>query len=158
VTGTELTRHVRAPRAAVYRALLDPADVQRWMVPTGMTSEIHSFDAREGGGFRISLTHDAPDGVGKTSARTDTYHGRFARLVPDTEVVQVIEFETDDPRMQGEMTVTWALADAPDGTTLTGRHEDLPPGVTAEDNELGWRMSVGKLAELVEGRVDPDVR
>ena len=149
---TELTRRIRAPRAAVYRALLDPGDVQRWMVPEGMTSEVHSFDAREGGGFRISLTYDAPDAAGKTSAHTDSYHGTFVRLVPDAEVVQVIEFETDDPRMQGEMTVTWALADAADGTTLTGRHENLPPGVSPADNELGWTMSVGKLAALVEAR------
>lgn len=148
---TELTRHIRAPRTAVYRALLDPTAVQRWMVPEGMTSEIHAFDAREGGGFRISLTYAAPAAAGKTSAHTDTYHGRFVRLVPDTEVVQVIEFETDDPRMQGEMTVSYGLADADGGTALTGRHENLPPGVSAADNELGWSMSLGKLAGLVEG-------
>lgn len=149
---TELTRHIRAPRAAVYRALLDPEDVRHWMVPEGMTSEVHTFEAREGGAFRISLTYDAPDATGKTSAHTDTYHGRFVRLVPDTEVVQAIEFETDDPGMQGEMTVTYTLATADGGTDLVGRHENLPPGVSPADNELGWRMSVGKLAALVEGR------
>jgi len=80
-----------------------------------------------------------------------TYHGRFARLVPDTEVVQVLEFETDDPALRGEMTITYTLADAYDGgTSLTGVHENLPPGVAAEDNELGWSMSLRKLAALVE--------
>jgi uncharacterized protein YndB with AHSA1/START domain len=152
VTTTELTRFIRAPRAAVYRALLDAQDVRLWMVPEGMTSEIHAFDVREGGGFRISLTYGAPEAAGKTSAHTDTYHGRFVRLVPDTEVIQVVEFETDDPRMQGEMTVTYSLSDADGGTVLVGRHENLPPGVSAADNELGWSMSVGKLAALVEGR------
>jgi uncharacterized protein YndB with AHSA1/START domain len=149
---TELTRVIRAPRTAVYRALLDADAVQSWLVPDGMTSEVHAFDAREGGTFRISLTYTVPGGTGKTSAHTDTYHGRFVRLVPDTEVVQAIEFETDDPRMQGEMTVTYALADADSGTAVTGRHENLPPGVRPEDNELGWSMSMGKLAALVEGR------
>lgn len=152
MTTTELTRHIRAPRAAVYRALLDPDDVRAWMVPEGMTSEIHSFEAREGGGFRISLTYAAPTAAGKTTAHTDTYHGRFVRLVPDAEVVQLIEFETDDPALQGEMTVTYSLTDNEGGTTLTGRHENLPPGVNPADNELGWAMSVGKLAALVEGR------
>ncbi len=152
VTTTEVTRHIRAPRAAVYRALLDAGAVQRWMVPEGMASEVHRFEACEGGGFRISLTYDAPTSTGKTSAHTDTYHGRFVRLVPDTEVVQVIEFETDDPRMQGEMTATYTLADADGGTELVGRHENLPPGVSPADNELGWRMSLGKLAALVEDR------
>jgi uncharacterized protein YndB with AHSA1/START domain len=149
---TELTRVIRAPRAAVYRALLDADAVQGWLVPDGMTSEVHAFDAREGGTFRVSLTYLAPTAAGKTSAHTDTYHGRFVRLVPETEVVQAIEFETDDPRMQGEMTVTYMLADADGGTAVTGRHENLPPGVRPEDNELGWSMSMGKLAALVEGR------
>jgi uncharacterized protein YndB with AHSA1/START domain len=86
-----------------------------------------------------------------TSARTDTYHGRFVRLVPDTEVVQVIEFETADPALQGEMTITFTLAAADDGgTDLIGLHENLPPGVAPEDNELGWSMSLGKLAALTE--------
>lgn len=149
---THLTRHIRAPRAAVYRALLDADDVRQWMVPDGMTSEIHAFDPREGGAFRISLTYDQPTGTGKTTAQTDTYHGRFAELVPDTRVVQIVEFETDDPTMTGEMTITYDLADAPDGTTLTGHHTNLPPGISPEDNELGWQMSTAKLAALVESR------
>ena len=74
-----------------------PVLVQQWMVPDGMTSHVHSFDAREGGTFRISLTYDRPTSTGKTTAQTDTFHGRFVRLVPDTEVVQAVEFETDDP-------------------------------------------------------------
>src|SRR5262245_13828427 len=120
------------------------------MVPDGMTSEIHDFDAREGGTFRISLTYEQPTRRGKTFARTDTFHGRFVRLVPDTEVVQVVEFDSDDPAMRGEMTITYLLADAGDGTDLVGVHENLPPGVAPEDNELGWSMSIDKLVRLVE--------
>ncbi len=147
---TRLSRYLRASRAAVYRALLDPEAVQRWMVPDGMTSHVHTFDAREGGGFRISLTYDAPTTVGKTTPDADVFHGHFVKLVPDTEVVQVVEFETDDPTMQGSMTITYLLEDAGDGTTLTGVHDNLPPGVLPADNDLGWSMSMDKLARLVE--------
>ena len=77
-----------------------PGAVGIWMVPTEMTSQVHAFDPREGGGFRISLTYDAPTGTGKTSAHTDTYHGCFTRLVPDREVVEVLEFETEDPALR----------------------------------------------------------
>lgn len=122
------------------------------MVPDSMTSHIHSFDAREGGAFRVSLTYGMPVTAGKTIEQADTFHGRFVKLVPDTEVVQAVEFETDDPAMQGEMTITYTLADAGDGTDLTGVHENLPPGVSPADNELGWRMSLDKLAKLVESR------
>lgn len=153
---TRITRRIHAPRPAVYRALLDPADVQRWMVPDGMTSHIHEFDARQGGTFRISLTYELPTDAGKTSPQTDTFHGRFRTLVPDTKIVQLVEFETDDPAMQGEMTINYELADVEGGTLLTGVHQDLPPGVPPADNELGWRMSLDKLAALVEQPNSPD--
>ena len=126
MTTTRVARHVRAPRARVYRALLDPLLVQQWMVPDGMTSHVHSFEAREGGTFRISLTYEQPTSTGKSTAQTDTFHGRFVRLVPDTEVVQAVEFESGDPGLQGEMTITYTLADADGGTDLVGVHQDLP--------------------------------
>jgi hypothetical protein len=62
-----------------------------WKVPDCMTSTVHEFDAREGGSFRISLTYDAQIGNGKTTARTDTYHGRFAKIVTNQQVVEVVE-------------------------------------------------------------------
>lgn len=118
------------------------------MVPDGMTSHVHQFEAREGGAFRISLTYDTPTGTGKTSAHTDTYHGRFVTLVPNERIVEVVEFETSDPAMQGEMTIT--LTEVDGGTELAAVHDRLPPGVAPADNETGWRMSLGKLAALVE--------
>jgi uncharacterized protein YndB with AHSA1/START domain len=80
----------------------------------------------------------------------DTFHGRFVELVPNTKVVQGVEFESDDPAMQGEMTITYLLADADGGgTVVTGVHENLPPGVSPADNALGWSISMDKLAALV---------
>ncbi len=149
-TSTRLSQHVNAPRADVYRALLDADAVATWMVPHGMTSHVHTFDGREGGAFRISLTYDTPSGTGKTNAHTDTYHGRFVTLVPNKQVVEVMEFETDDASLRGEMTVTFTLTDADGGTDVLGVHENLPPGVAPADNETGWRMALAKLARLVE--------
>ena len=120
------------------------------MVPDQMSSEIHSFDARQGGTFRISLTYDEPTTAGKTTSQTDTFHGRFVKLVPDTEMVQAVEFESDDPSMAGEMKITYTLATANGGTDVVGVHENIPPGVAPADNELGFRMSLDKLAKLVE--------
>ena len=150
MSTTRISRHVNAPRASVYRALLDAHAVQTWMVPDGMTSHVHAFDPREGGMFRISLTYEALTGTGKTTAHTDTHHGRFVKLVPDAQVVQVVEFETEDPSMRGEMTITFTLTDADGGTEVLAVHEGVPSGVPPADNELGWQMSLAKLAALVE--------
>ncbi len=40
------------------------------------------------------------------------------------------------------------------GRTVTGKHDDLPAGLSPSDNELGWRMSMSKLESLAERRAD----
>jgi uncharacterized protein YndB with AHSA1/START domain len=151
VSSTRISRCVNASRAIVYRALLDARAVATWMVPSGMTSHVHAFDPREGGSFRISLTYDEPTGTGKTTAHTDTYHGRFVKLVTNEQVVEVVEFETTDPDLLGEMTITISLTDAAGGGTyVLAVHDALPPGVPIADNEAGWREALAKLAALVK--------
>ena len=150
MSSTRTTRHINAPRAEVYRALLDAGAIAAWRVPTGMTSHVHEFDARQGGAFRISLRYDAATAAGKTTAHTDTYHGRFVKLVTNEQVVEVLEFETTDPELRGEMTVTTTLADADGGTDVLVVHEGIPDGVPTADNDTGTRMALENLAALVE--------
>jgi uncharacterized protein YndB with AHSA1/START domain len=150
VYSTRVARHIRAPRSAVYRALLDAGAIAKWRVPAGMSSHVHEFDAREGGSFRISLTYDAPAESGKSAAHTDTYHGRFVTLVPNEQVVEVVEFETADPELRGVMTMTTTLTEAAGGTDVLVVHEGIPDKVPAADNETGTRMALANLAGLVE--------
>jgi uncharacterized protein YndB with AHSA1/START domain len=150
VHSTEVSQHIRAPRAAVYRALLDPAAIATWRVPTGMRSQVHEFEPREGGHFRVSLTYDSPGSTGKSSGHTDTYHGQFLSLVPDEQVVERFEFESTDPALAGPMTMTTTLTDAPGGTTVTIHHEGLPDAIPPADNETGTRMALANLAHLLE--------
>lgn len=151
--STHVTQLIRAPRPAVYQALLDPHAIGIWRVPAGMSSFVHEFDARAEGRFRVSLTYDAPTAAGKTTPRTDTYHGRFVELVPNERVVEVIEFETSDPELAGVMTVTTMLVDAAEGgTELHATHANLPPGLSPTANEAGWRESLGKLAAFMEAQ------
>lgn len=150
---TRARRHLKAPRARVYRALIDPDAIAQWKFPDGMTIQVHTFEGREGGAFRVSLTYDEPIAVGKTTAHTDTYRGRFVKMVPDEQVVDVVEFETSDPALRGEMTTAITLTDAEDGgTDLLAVHDGLPPGALPADNEAGWEMALAKLAALVESR------
>lgn len=115
-----------------------------------MSAVVHEFDAREGGSFRVSLTYDDSARSGKTHGQTDTYHGQFAKLVPGREVVEIVEFESEDPGVAGEMTVTTRLMDVADGTEVTVEFDGLPAGVSEADNATGTRMSLDKLAALVE--------
>lgn len=149
--STRVSRHVKAERSAVYRALLDADSIAKWRVPDGMSGQVHEFDAREGGGFRVSLTYDAQTGTGKSTAHTDTYHGHFVKLVPDEQVVEVFEFETESPELRGEMRMTTSLTEVDGGTDVLIVHEGMPDAVPAADNETGMRMALENLAKLVEG-------
>lgn len=149
--STRVFRRIAAPRSTVYRLLIDPAAIVKWRVPDGMTAHVHTFEACEGGAVRVSLTYEEPTGTGKSDAHTDTYHGRFLRLVPNETVVEEDEFETNDPKLRGKMVSTITLSDAPDGgTDVVGVHENLPSALRVRDNETGWRMALAKLAALAE--------
>jgi uncharacterized protein YndB with AHSA1/START domain len=109
MSSTRISCHINAPRAAVYRALLDARAVAKWKVPDGMTCH-----------------------------------------VPNEQIVEVDEFETKDPALSGEMTITITLTEGDGGTDLLAVHDGLPPGVSPADNETGWQMALAKLAALVE--------
>jgi len=49
-----------------------------------MTGEIHEFDARVGGGYRMSLFYPTDEGAfrGKTSDSEDMVNVRFMELAP----------------------------------------------------------------------------
>lgn len=138
---------LRAPRAAVFRALTDLETIARWRFPKGMTSVV---EPQADGAFRVTLTYDSSNAHGKTTSRSDTYRGRFTELVPDERVVEVDEFESIDPMFAGEMTMTITLREHEEGTELRAVHEGVPPGVAPDQNELGWRMALDRLAALLE--------
>ncbi len=98
----------------------------------------------------LAHVRDADPDRRKTTGRTDTYHGRFVKLVKNEQVVEVVEFETTDPALRGEMKITISLSDAEGGTDVFAVHEGLPRGLPPADNEAGRRSSLAKLAALVE--------
>jgi uncharacterized protein YndB with AHSA1/START domain len=142
---------VRAPRVAVYAALVDAEAVAAWRVPDDMTARVEEWEPTEGGRFRVSLTYRDAARAGKTGGATDTYAGTFVRLVPDEQVVEELAFESDDPHLVEPMTMTWTLTEADGGTEVDLLHHGLPDAVSPEDNATGTHMALAKLAAYVEG-------
>lgn len=145
---TSAQQHVRASRADVYAALVDPAAVARWRVPAGMHAEVEELGQDDG--FRFTLTYEG-EGVGKTGARSDSYVGRYVRLEPEHLVVETMTFEADEAGLAEPMTMTTTVVETADGCDVTMVHEGVPDAVPAEDNELGMRMALRNLARYVEG-------
>ena len=143
---------IKAPREALYRAFTDPTALATWLAPGEMTARVHEFDARVGGGYRMSLFYPASEQEyrGKTAAREDRYTARFVELTPPTRIVQAITFDSADPAFSGEMTMVVTFEDRNGGTEVTTLFENIPPGIRPEDNEAGSRSSLEKLARLIE--------
>jgi uncharacterized protein YndB with AHSA1/START domain len=133
------SRIIKASPQRIYAALLDPAAIVQWRPPTGMTAEIHSFDAHEGGRFRMSFLYaESKAGMrGKTREDADTFEGEFLELVPGRRVVELIEFKSEDPAFAGRMTVTTSLVPVTGGTEVTITAANVPSGISAEDHAVG---------------------
>lgn len=56
-----ITRLVAAPRAAVFAAWTDPAQLPAWFGPDGFALTTHAIDIRPGGEWRFDMT--GPDGT-----------------------------------------------------------------------------------------------
>jgi uncharacterized protein YndB with AHSA1/START domain len=86
---TRTSRVIRARPEELYAAFLDPTTLVDWLPPAEMTGEIHEFDARVGGGYRMSLFHPPNERSfrGKTSDREDMLNVRFVDLAPPQRIV-----------------------------------------------------------------------
>ncbi|MBF6226941.1 SRPBCC domain-containing protein [Nocardia abscessus] len=85
----------------------------------------------------MAHTYVEPTGTGETTAHSDTYHGRFTRLVPHERVVRILEFEIGEPASADKQTTTYTLHDAETGTDVDAVHHGLPNAIAPEDNEPG---------------------
>jgi uncharacterized protein YndB with AHSA1/START domain len=149
---TRTSRIIKARAEELYEAFMDPAALVAWLPPAEMTGEIHEFDTRTGGGYRMSLYYppDERSFRGKTSEREDMFNVRFVELAPARRIVEAVNFVTTDPAFLGEMTIVVTFEEVPGGTEVTILCKNLPPGLRAEDNEAGSRLSLEQLARRFE--------
>ena len=150
--GTRTSKVIKAAPGALYRAFMDPAALALWLPPGEMTGKIHSFDARVGGEYRMSLFYPPDEQVfhGKTAELEDTVRARFIELVPEKRIVEAITFVSDDPALSGEMTFEATFEAVDGGTEVTIVCANIPPGIRPEDNDAGARLSLEQLARYIE--------
>ncbi|CAG2132795.1 hypothetical protein LMG19282_00673 [Cupriavidus campinensis] len=74
-----ISRVLRAPRAALWRAWSDPALLKEWWCPKPWTTEVLAFDLRPGGAFHTIMR--GPDGGVSDNP------GSFLEVVPQARLV-----------------------------------------------------------------------
>ena len=102
--NTRVSRIIKAARRAIYQAFLDSESLVSWLPPETMKGHIYEFDAREGGGYRMSLTYLESDHSprGKTSEHKDPVEGMIGILFT--------QHMMDSPEPPKVFTDFWTLA------------------------------------------------
>jgi uncharacterized protein YndB with AHSA1/START domain len=152
--STRNSRVIKASPEALYRAFLDREGLVVWLPPDEMTGKIHHFDAKVGGGYRMSLYYPESERKfrGKTSDNEDRVNARFVELVSSRQIVQAVIFGSPDPAFAGEMNMVITFETVDGGTEVVIACSNIPPGIRPEDNEAGCRSTLEKLARYIETR------
>ena len=139
-----LHRVLRCPPDKLYRAFTERDALAKWLPPYGFTCKVHQFDARVGGGFRMSFHHFG-------SGNGHAFGGESLELLPFERIRYTDRF--DDPNLPGELQITVTLKAVACGTELSIEQSGIPEAIPLEMCYLGWQESLAQLATLVE----PDI-
>lgn len=137
----KLHRVLKAPPQRVYKAFIDPAAMCKWLPPDGFTATMHSMEAREGGGYRMSFSNF-------DTGQSHSFGGKFVEMKPGAKLVYTDEF--DDPNLPGLITVTVLFKTVSCGTDINITQDNVPEVIPLEMCYLGWQDSLRQLAALVE--------
>jgi uncharacterized protein YndB with AHSA1/START domain len=144
-----LSRVIRAPRAAVWRAWTEPARFEKWWVPAPAICRVDRLEVRPGGGF---VTTMSDDGVAFTPHLDAVFivADERERIVFTTAVDSTWRPVFPEPLV---ITAEITFADHPDGTDyrITVRHGD--PDSRAQHEKLGFADGWGTVADQLAALV-----
>jgi uncharacterized protein YndB with AHSA1/START domain len=144
-TGTiRLHRVLRAPAERVYRAFLEPDALAKWLPPYGFTCQVHHFEARVGGTYKMSFRNFG-------SGNSHSFGGEYLELVLSERIRYTDHF--DDPNLPGQMSATITFRRVSCGTEVSILQEGVPEVIPVEMCYLGWQESLMQLAKLVEPEI-----
>ena len=141
-----LHRVLTAKPENVYKAFLDADAMVKWLPPNGFTAKVHHFDAKVGGGYKMSFTNFS-------TGSSHSFGGKYVELVPGERIRYTDQF--DDPNLPGTMITTIVLTKGMMGTDVNITQEGIPDVIPAEACYLGWQESLVLLGKLVEAEI-PD--
>ena len=139
----------------VFAALLDATARAVWLPPAGMSGRFEWFDARPGGGYRMTLAHDDEATRGKSADNTDVVDVRFVAMDEPRELVEEADFVSDDPAFAGTMTMTWSLEPVDGGTRVTITATGVPDGISSEDHVAAFASTLENLDQYVRAGSAP---
>jgi uncharacterized protein YndB with AHSA1/START domain len=139
-TSVHIKRFINAPRARVYAAWTDPAQLKEWWGPESVRTRNFAADVRVGGKYRWDLINQEDEEM--------SVFGEYRELVPEKKIVFTWKWDDDDVWENRSSVVTVELFDAAGGTELHLRHEQLPSTESRDRHNEGWNSVLDRLEKF----------
>ena len=139
-TSLHIKRFINAPRARVYAAWTDPAQLKEWWGPETVRTRNFAADVRVGGKYRWDLINQEDEEM--------SVFGEYRELVPEKKIVFTWKWDDDDVWENRNSVVTVELFDAAGGTELHLRHEQLPSTESRDRHNEGWNSVLDRLEKF----------
>ncbi len=148
----EISRHLAAPRAKIWRAWSDPKLIAEWWCPKPWVTEVRKFDFRPGGDFYTFMR--GPDGNGGEG--TSDNPGCFTEIVPLERIVWTTMltggWRPGTPWLP--MTGVFTMGDEDGGTRYVARAMHATSEGAQKHKEMGffegWGMCITQLEEFAK--------
>jgi uncharacterized protein YndB with AHSA1/START domain len=115
-----------------------------------MSARFSWFDARPGGGYKLTLTYDDEATRGKSVENADVVEVRFTAVEEPRQLVEEADFVSDGPSLAGTMTMTWSLEPVGPRTLVTITATDVPDGISSEDHATAFASTLRNLDEYLK--------
>ncbi len=136
-----LSRRIKAPREAVFRAFTDPAALAKWFGPEGVQVTEVEVDLRAGGAYSMVF--------GETDGESHGLSGVYREISPPERMF--MSWAWDHGVMAGvETLVTIEFSAAGAETEMTLIHEKLPSRKSLDMHTQGWTSTFDCLDRVVE--------
>ena len=140
-TSLQIKRFINAPRARVYAAWTDPAQLKEWWGPESVRTRNFAADVRVGGKYRWDLINQEGEEM--------SVFGEYRELVPGKKIVFTWRWDDDDVWENRTSIVTVELSDRDGGTELLLKHEQLPSEESRDRHNEGWNSVLDRLEKFV---------
>ncbi len=135
-----LRRVLKAPRALVFRAFIEPERMKQWWVPRGFALLSCAIDLREGGTWRMRIQSDETGAV-------QTEVGVYREIREPERLAFTHAWVRADGSLTQTTLVTVDFIERQDRTEVSFRQEDFATAAACLSHEEGWSISLAQLTE-----------
>lgn len=144
-----VSRLIKAPRSAVWRAWADPKCFEQWWIPAPILCRVVKMDLKPGGGFETLMSEDG-------AQFKPHVEGCFLDIIPRQRIIFTTALKEAWEPAEPWLTLTSIITmeDEGDGTRYVARALHKNPEDSRKHKEMGfedgWGTAIDQLAKLAE--------